>query len=83
MSSYSLAETFTHTEARYLASKVVADLYQCSRLYRSPAASDIPDYETELVERLVKGYISRYEFGFKKDGKRVVSWQYEVRTETW
>lgn len=79
MSTYSLSETFTRTEARYLASKVVADLYQCSRLYGRPAASGIPDYETELVERLVKSYLSRYEFGFKKDGKRLVSWQYEVK----
>jgi hypothetical protein len=79
MSTYSLSETFTRTEARYLASKVVADLYQCSRLYRSPAASWIPNYETELVERLVKGYLSRYEFGFERDDKRVVSWQYEVK----
>lgn len=55
MSTYSLSETFTRTEARYLASKVVADLYQCSRLYSSPAASRVSDYETELVEHLVKG----------------------------
>jgi hypothetical protein len=79
MSTYSWSETFTRTEARYLASKVVADLYQCSRLYGSPASSEIPAYESELVERLVKGYLSRYEFGFKKDGKRVVSWLYEVK----
>lgn len=79
MSTYSLSETFTRTEARYLASKVVADLYQCSRLYGSPAATSIPNYEIELVERLVKGYISHYEFGFKRNGNRVVSWQYEVK----
>jgi hypothetical protein len=27
----------------------------------------------------VKGYVSEYEFGFKRDGKRIVSWQYEVK----
>lgn len=79
MSTYALTETFTRTEARYLASKVTADLYQCSRLYGSPASENIPDYESELVEYLVKGYLSRYEFGFKKDNRRVVSWQYEVK----
>ena len=26
----------------------------------------------------MKGYVSEYEFGFKKDGRRVVSWQYTV-----
>lgn len=79
MTTFSQSQTFTRTEARYLASKVIADLHQCSRLYGQPTASNIGDYETELVERLVKGYISKYEFGFKRDGKRVVSWQYEVR----
>jgi hypothetical protein len=79
MIAYSQTQTFTRTEARYLASKVVADLHQCARLYGQPSITSIPDYETELVERLVKGYVSLYEFGFRKDGKRVVSWQYEVR----
>jgi hypothetical protein len=79
MSTYSQTQTFTRTEARYLASKVVADLHQCARLYGSPSVDAIADYETELTERLVKGYIERYEFGFKQDSKRVVSWQYEVR----
>ncbi len=79
MSTYSITQTFTRTNARYLASKVVSDLYQCSRFYGSPSASRVPDYETELVELLVAGYLSAYEFGFKKDGQRVVTWQYEVR----
>ena len=79
MTTYSQSETFTRTEARYLASKVVADLHQCARLYGQPGIAEIADYETELVERLVKGYIAQYEFGFKKDGKRVVCWQYEVK----
>jgi hypothetical protein len=79
MSTYTTSESFTRTEAKYLASKVIADLYHCSRLYDKPSLSWIADYETELVERLVKGYLSRYEFGFEKDGRRIVSWQYEVR----
>lgn len=79
MSTYAQSVTFTRTEAKYLASKVVADLYQCSRLYGKPSASSIPDYETELVEHLVSGYLSQYEFGFEEDGQRLVSWQYEVK----
>lgn len=79
MSTHSQTQTFTRTEARYLASKVMADLHQCARLYGKPSVDRIADYETELVERLVKGYIKQYEFGFKKDDKRVVSWRYAVK----
>jgi hypothetical protein len=76
VSSY--AETFTRTHARHIASKVITDLYQCSQVYRSPDADRIPDYESELVEMLLGGFVDEYEFGFKKDGKRVVCWQYRV-----
>lgn len=79
MSTYSATQTFTRTNAKYLASKVVADLYQCSRFYGKPLREHVPDYEAELVELLVGGYLSAYEFGFKKDGKRIVTWQYTVR----
>jgi len=72
------SESFTWTHAEYLASKVVADLYQCSRLYGSPAAADVTGYEQELIAMLAGGYIAEYEFGFKKGESRVVSWQYRV-----
>ncbi|MEX2375379.1 MAG: hypothetical protein WD942_07300 [Dehalococcoidia bacterium] len=72
------SQSFTRTHAKYLASKVIADLYQCARLYGRPSTDDIPDYEAELVELLAGGYVNEYEFGFKQDGKRVVSWQYRV-----
>jgi hypothetical protein len=79
MTTYSQAQTFTRTEARYLASKVVADLHQCARIYRYPSISGIADYESELVEWLVKGYVDKYEFGFKKGDERVVSWRYQIK----
>lgn len=80
MSSYSTSQTFTRTHAKYLASKVVADLYQCAKLYSSPSVDEIADYEAELIEMLVGGYVLKYEFGFKKDGKRVVTWEYTVNS---
>ena len=78
MSTITATRTFTRTHAKYLASKVVADLYQCARLYGKPRTGAIADYEAELVELLVGGYVAEYEFGFKKNGKRVVTWQYRV-----
>jgi hypothetical protein len=79
MTTHAQSQTFTRTEARYLASKVVADLHQCARIYGDPSTSDIPDYEAELVEWLVKGYVAQYEFGFRENEERVVSWRYEIK----
>jgi hypothetical protein len=78
MSTITASQSFTRTHAKYLASKVVADLYQCARLYGRPSTDGIPGYEAELVELLVGGYVDEYEFGFKLESKRVVSWQYAV-----
>ena len=78
MITITATQTFTRTHAKYLASKVVADLYQCARLYGKPRTYEIADYEAELVELLVGGYVAEYEFGFEKNDKRVVTWQYRV-----
>ena len=50
--SATATQTFTLTHAKYLASKVVSDMYQCSRLYGSPSADQIANYEKELVVML-------------------------------
>jgi hypothetical protein len=76
--AHSNSESFTIVHARRLSSKVVADLVRCSQLYRRPAASSIQDYGEELALRLNKGYVSSYEFGFKKDNLRILSWFYTV-----
>jgi hypothetical protein len=76
--SYSASETFSLTHAKYLASKVVSDLYQCSNFYGEPSDAEIARYQDELVVMLDGGFVREYEFGFKKDDRRVVSWQYRV-----
>ncbi len=75
--SFTTTSTFTRTHAKHLAAKVVADLYQCHMLYDQPVGR-ISDYEVELIELLSGEYVAEYEFGFKKNGQRVVSWQYRV-----
>lgn len=77
-STFTTSATFTRTHARQLAAKVIADLYQCSTFYDRPSEDSITDYQTELVEMLANEYVSTYEFGFKKDGKRVLTWFYTV-----
>jgi hypothetical protein len=79
--SFTTTSTFTRTHAKHLAAKVIADLYQCYVLYDRPSVGDIGDYETELIEMLASEYVASYEFGFKKDGKRVLTWRYTVGSD--
>lgn len=78
--SYTTTETFNVTHARKLAAKVVADMHQCNLLYsRGPTATEIADYQEELVVLLAGGYVTSYEFGFQTaDDRRVLSWKYAV-----
>jgi len=77
--SYSFSTTFTRTHAREIASRVAADLRLMHRYYGAPTLAQIDDYETEFVELLVAGYLRQVEYGFKKEGQRVVSVRYTVR----
>ena len=77
-STFTTTATFTRTHAKHLAAKVITDLYQCHLHYDRPSADDIPDYESELIEMLANEYVEMYEFGFKKNDKRVLSWRYKI-----
>jgi hypothetical protein len=70
--------TFTIANARYLASKVAADMHLCARYYGQPSESDIRAFAEELAQCINEGYLAEYEFGFKKSERRVVSWRYNV-----
>lgn len=78
--SYSItrSETFTLAHAKNLASRVAADMHVSARYYGRPSDSQIDGYADELAQMLRYGYVDKYEFGFKKDGKRIVSWSYSV-----
>lgn len=71
-------DTFTLTHAKHLASKVVADLYQCYLLYDEPSVTPIADYQEELAILLAGGHIQSYEFGFRRNGQCVLGWSYSV-----
>lgn len=68
--------TYSLTHAKHLASKVIADLYLCSRQYGSPSMASIETYQEELITLLAGRYVGTYEFGFKRNEKRVLSWHY-------
>jgi hypothetical protein len=76
--SYTKTESFTITHARHLSSKVAADMYLCAQYYGKPTEDSIRCYAEELAQYLNEGYVEEYEFGYKRDGKRVVSWKYKV-----
>lgn len=69
MSSYTITEsaTFTLTHAKYISSKVAADLKRIQRLYPgSLTDSEIANYETEMTEFLKAGYLNEVTYGFQR-----------------
>lgn len=72
-------ETFSLTHAKYLASKIATDLQRCSDIYGAPSAAHLKEYEEEITLLLKAGYLKDYEFGYKRNGCRVVCWKYSVR----
>lgn len=70
--------TFTIVHARYLASKVAADLHLCAQYYGQPSEQRIREYAEELAQYLNEGYLKEYEFGYQKNNQRVVTWRYRV-----
>lgn len=73
--------TITRTIARYLASKVVADLHRMHSYYGQPTSESIDDYLEELTELLAGDYVKSVEYGFKRGNDRVVCLLYEVRSD--
>jgi len=77
--TYSTTDSFTLTNAKKLAAKVVADMHQSRRFYGGPSEASIDAYNDELVVMLAGQYVTSYEFGYQtSDEKRVVSWLYHV-----
>ena len=79
--TFTTSSTFTRTGAKHIASKVLADLRGMRDYYGEPSESQILDYYGELTELLVGGYIESVEYGFRKNGRRVVTLYYEVLSD--
>lgn len=78
--TYSLTRTttFTLTSARYITSKVVADLRRMKYYYGRPPESKIDDYYKELSMMLAHGFVKAVEYGFERNDNRIVSLHYTV-----
>ena len=75
--TYSLTRTstFTITEARYIASKLGADLRNLNARYGRPRLDWIPDYVEETAQYLKASYLDYVDFGFKTGGE----WKLRLR----
>lgn len=77
--SFTTSSAYTKTSSAYIASKVAADLRAMQAYYGRPSESEISDYQHELGELLARGYVSSVQYGFKRDGKKIVVLEYEHR----
>lgn len=73
--------TFNRSHARYVATKVAADLRRMQHLYRWPTDKIIDDLIEEITEMLALDYLKTVEIGYERDGKRVLSLKYESRRD--
>lgn len=80
--SSTITNTFTVTNAEYLASKVAADLRQLKSFYTQPSEEKIDQYVKELVILLKGGYISSVDYGFTKSDSWVLAISYSVNPVT-
>ena len=60
--------TFTSTDAAYIAAKVATDLKRVQRFYGEPLDKRIQNYETEVIQLLMSGYMDTVTYGFKRNG---------------
>ena len=65
-SSYTTSSTFTITDARYVASKMGADLRGLYARYDTPAAEEVENYIEEAALCLKAGYLKTVDYGFKR-----------------
>ena len=79
--SFTKSSTFTKIGAKYIASKIAADLQGMKDYYGKPKESWIRDYDEELTELLVGGYLESVEYGFMRNNQRVATLYYEVRSD--
>ena len=64
-STRTASASFTITEARYVGTKIGADLRMINSLYGRPALTDIDDYTEEVALLLRDGYLGTVDYGFK------------------
>lgn len=77
-STFTRSQTFTRSDAKYVVSKMAADLYRMQRLYGRPSDTEIENTILEVLELLYLGYLRDVHIGFKRNGNWVVAIRYEA-----
>jgi hypothetical protein len=77
----STVRTFTRTSAQHVASKITADLRRLQSYYGLPSDEWLGKYRDELCELLAGGHVAAVEYGFRREGRRVLSLLYTVRVD--
>ena len=72
----SATESFSLSSARYVASKVAADLRQVQRYYGKPNDTDIANYAEEIAVLAYHGYVEKVIYGFKRNDKWILTLEY-------
>ena len=68
--------TFTIANARYVTSKIKADLKLLQRAYGSPTDADIEAYGEEAAQLLNRGYLGAVTYGYGRNGSWVAALRY-------
>ena len=71
--------TFTIANARYVTSKIKADLKLLQRAYGSPADVDIEAFGEEAAHLLNGGYLGTVTYGYRRNGFWVVALRYTAQ----
>lgn len=73
--------TFTITQARYVTSKIAADLDLMRIYYGEPSAERVSAFAEEAALLLAWRYLGSVEYGMKRDGKVIFSLKYFARSD--
>jgi hypothetical protein len=65
--THTISTTFTISHARYITSKVAADLRQLQLFYGRPSDQEISAYAEEAALLLKDGYLDHIDYGFKRE----------------
>ena len=74
--SLTASSTFSVSDARYVASKMGADLRNLNARYNKPSVDKIDDYVTEAALCLKAGYLKSVDFGFMDGNEWILRLRY-------
>jgi hypothetical protein len=77
--TFSESQTFTLTSAKYLASRIAADLYLLHSYYNQPQVEWINSYISEAQVMMKEKVLGTVEYGFKKNGVVVLALKYALQ----